>query len=139
MRRGSHILTWLVLLTLVGGHWGVLQVIGWTGMLWSYSRELGFTVGVVMTFNGDNECHICRVVDQGVLGDEQNPNTKQTGEQHDVAFTVTVKTMKVDAVIAPLWTGCVGAPMLGVVESWYQFHDDGVLWPPGRRPPRSAA
>ena len=46
-------------LYLVGGHWGMLQVVAWAGMLRSYTQQRGLVQGVKETFDGDHPCAMC--------------------------------------------------------------------------------
>lgn len=46
-------------LHLVGGHWAMLQVVAWAGMLRSYTQEKGLIEGVRETFDGEHPCPMC--------------------------------------------------------------------------------
>jgi len=49
----------LALLQISGGHWAVLQVTAWVGMLVKYSEAEGMEVGVGKTFDGKHPCELC--------------------------------------------------------------------------------
>lgn len=46
-------------LHLVGGHWGMLQVVAWAGMLRTYTQEKGIVQGMKETFDGEHPCPMC--------------------------------------------------------------------------------
>lgn len=50
---------------LVGGHWGLLQVVAWAQMLKAYSEEKGFGQAVVETFDGEHPCPLCLKIQEG--------------------------------------------------------------------------
>ncbi len=49
----------------LGLHWFVLQTIAWGSMLVTYSQTASLSEAVEMTFNGENPCAICKVVQKG--------------------------------------------------------------------------
>lgn len=60
--------TWLVVLALVvttGGHWVVLQMCAWTGMLVRFSQEGSVSEAIWKTFDGKHPCRLCKLVRQG--------------------------------------------------------------------------
>lgn len=60
--------TWLVVLALVvttGGHWVVLQMCAWTGMLVRFSQEGPVSEAISKTFDGKHPCRLCKLVRQG--------------------------------------------------------------------------
>jgi hypothetical protein len=65
-------------LHLVGGHWGVLQVVAWARMLEEYTGERGLIVGVKETFDGEHACEMCKkiAVEEGKEKQQQFPSTK---------------------------------------------------------------
>jgi hypothetical protein len=70
-------------LHLVGGHWGVLQVVAWAKMLEDYTEERGLIVGVKETFDGDHACSMCKKIAEGEKEEQQKrlPLTK-TGHEN---------------------------------------------------------
>ena len=99
MPRPTRILTWLMLAVLVGGHWGMLQVVAWTGMLIDYSQDNPFTTAVEMTFDGDHPCAICKQVDECLATDLGDAERKAPGKVQ--------KTMKSDAVVGRMMMSSV--------------------------------
>lgn len=60
--------TWLVVLALVlttGGHWAVLQLSAWAGMLVRYSQQGPVGEAISKTFDGQHPCRLCQLVRQG--------------------------------------------------------------------------
>ena len=48
---------------MAGGHWGALQTVAWTGMLWSYTQKDGSLLsGVKKTFDGEHPCPMCKSI-----------------------------------------------------------------------------
>jgi hypothetical protein len=55
----------------LGLHWTFLQTIAWSGMLFNYSQDVGFSRAVSMTFDGDHPCSLCKVVEAGKAQEQQ--------------------------------------------------------------------
>lgn len=127
--RPTRILTWLMLLLLVGGHWGMLQVVAWTGMLIDYSRDNSFVEAVEMTFGGEYRCEICKRVDAGIAAEFGSDERKAPGKVH--------KTMKLDAVVMAVVVA-LPAPTVTTMPGT-RTHDvpTGIDLEPPRRPPRA--
>jgi len=127
MPRPTRILTWLMLLMLIGGHWGVLQVVAWTGMLIDYSRDNPFVDAVEMTFDGEHPCAICKQVDHGLAAD--------LGAERQAPGKL-IKSMKLDAVVAMvvLMTPTPDAELLPPTRR--PAVAAGIVMEPPRRPPR---
>lgn len=49
---------------LLGGPYGVLQLVAWTGMLASYSASDGLVGGISKTFDGEHPCSLCVAIDE---------------------------------------------------------------------------
>ena len=59
---------------LIGGQWGVLQVVAWSKMLRSYTQEKGLVEGVKDTFDGDHPCPLCHHIEKAQQEEQkQNP------------------------------------------------------------------
>ncbi|MEO7678254.1 MAG: hypothetical protein ABIV39_15965 [Verrucomicrobiota bacterium] len=59
---------WLLICALVGsigGQWAVLQVVAWTGMTLSYSKQESFSAALSKTFDGKHPCKLCKMVRAG--------------------------------------------------------------------------
>jgi hypothetical protein len=128
MPRSTHLLTWLMLVMLVGGHWGMLQVVAWTGMLIDYSRDATFAEAWDKTFDGEHPCRICKTVDLCLADDLTDDERKAPGK--------VIKTVKLDAVVAtvvlttPTPTAMMPLPMCEPAMVV------GIRGEPLRRPPR---
>lgn len=78
-----------MLVLLIGGHWGMLQVVAWTNMLITYSRDNSFAEAVEMTFGGEYRCAICKQIDDGIAADPGSTDRTLCGK----------KSVKLDAVV----------------------------------------
>lgn len=61
-RLTQLLLLWAGCLHLCGGPLGVLQVVAWSKMLFSYSQQDGLLIGVKKTFDGEHPCPLCRQI-----------------------------------------------------------------------------
>ncbi|MGA7125992.1 MAG: hypothetical protein WBZ19_06785 [Chthoniobacterales bacterium] len=55
----------LAFLQLLGGHWAILQVGAWAGMVVSYSEQGGLIAGLSQTFDGVHQCPVCKAIQDG--------------------------------------------------------------------------
>lgn len=62
----------LTALHLVGGHWGILQMVAWTQMLNDYSKDKGILVAVKETFDGEHPCAMCLKIKEGRKQENEN-------------------------------------------------------------------
>lgn len=59
---------------LLGGSFGVLQIVAWAGMLADYSSTDGIVEGITMTFDGEHPCSLClAIVDAKSKEQQKNP------------------------------------------------------------------
>jgi len=59
-RALSRVVAGAALFFIVGGHWGVMQTVAWSKMLWEYSERAGSLVaGAKKTFDGEHPCRMC--------------------------------------------------------------------------------
>lgn len=47
---------------LLGGSFGVLQIVAWAGMLVQYSSSEGVSEGISKTFDGEHPCSLCLAI-----------------------------------------------------------------------------
>lgn len=123
----AHLVNWLLLVLLIGGHWGMLQVVAWTGMLIDYSRDNTFVEAIGMTFSGEYRCSICQQVDDGIaadLGDDRKAPGK------------VAKTVKLDAVVLAVVVTIPAPIVQSLPATRSDAVADGITWEPLRRPPR---
>ncbi len=90
VRHIAHLLLCIACLQLAGGHWVVLQVAAWTGMVVEYSAREGVVAGLGKTFDGQHPCSLCKVVSSGQLGDRDD--SKQ-------APKVVAKPVKLESIL----------------------------------------
>jgi hypothetical protein len=61
----------VAMLSLLGGHWAILQAVAWSQMLRDYSRDASLGVAVEKTFSGDYPCALCKRVAEGQRRESQ--------------------------------------------------------------------
>jgi len=64
-RRFGQLLLVGTLILAVGGHWIVLQSVGWTSMVISYSQHASLREALQKTFDGRHPCTLCKLVMKG--------------------------------------------------------------------------
>jgi hypothetical protein len=94
-----RLLTWLMLVFLVGGHWGMLQVVAWTGMVITYSRDASFGEAVRMTFDGEHPCQLCHEVRAGLAGGGDQAPAGKIPDKSPLKIAKSLKTFGLPAVI----------------------------------------
>jgi hypothetical protein len=64
----------VALFFIVGGHWGVMQTVAWSKMLWDYSQRAGSLVaGAKKTFDGEHPCRMCDSIKEAKGKEEKSP------------------------------------------------------------------
>lgn len=64
----------VALFFIAGGHWGALQTVAWTKMLWDYSQRDGSLVdGAKKTFDGEHPCRMCDSIREARGQGEKSP------------------------------------------------------------------
>ena len=67
---------------IAGGHWGALQAVAWTKMLWEYSQRDGSLVaGAKKTFNGEHPCRMCDSIKEAKGQQEKSPAQVATAKK----------------------------------------------------------
>jgi hypothetical protein len=69
--RIGFLLCSLAFLQLLGGHWAILQMGAWAGMVVSYSQQGGVITGLAQTFDGGHPCPICKAIQDGKKGEQK--------------------------------------------------------------------
>ena len=69
--RIGFLLCSLAFLQLLGGHWAILQMGAWAGMVVSYSQQCGVISGISQTFDGEHPCPICKAIEDGKKGEQK--------------------------------------------------------------------
>ena len=129
MPRPTRILTWLMLVMLIGGHWGMLQVVAWTGMLIDYSQDATFTEAWDKTFDGNHPCSICKTVDRGIAAD--------LGDDERTAPGKLFKTVKLDAVVSAVVLITPTPMSTWLLPTRQPLMVEGIMGEPLRRPPQT--
>lgn len=128
MPRPTRILTWLMLAMLVGGHWGMLQVVAWTGMLISYSQSATFAEAWDKTFDGNHPCSLCKTVDRALAAD--------LGDDERKAPRKLIKTVKLDAVVSAVVLMTPTPALALLLPTREPALMAGIMGEPLRRPPQ---
>jgi len=77
VKRLSRTILALAVALSIGLHWVVLQSVAWVGMFVDYSADCSITEALDRTFDPDNKCDLCRVVEKGALsGDDSKADFK---------------------------------------------------------------
>ncbi len=92
MTTGRTVLSCLLCLLLIGGHWGFLQVIAWTGMVIDYSHHMSVPTAVVKALDGNDPCALCKTISAATANDQRDSA---------IPFQSLIKIAKADAVLAP--------------------------------------
>jgi hypothetical protein len=79
-RQFALVLTLTAWLFATGGHWDLVQALGWGRMIVTYSQAMPLLRAVEKTFAGDTLCGVCQVVQTGKQqqdsADAKSPGTK---------------------------------------------------------------
>ena len=66
----------VALFLLAGGHWGAMQPLAWSGMLWNYTQADGSLLsGVKKTFDGEHPCTMCDSIKTAKEKEQSKPVT----------------------------------------------------------------
>ena len=61
---------------LMNGHFGVLQTMAWSKMLWDYTRaNESLLLGAKQTFDGDHPCQMCDSIQEAKKQEKKSPET----------------------------------------------------------------
>ena len=61
----------LALFLFAGGHWAILQIGAWMGMIVAYSRDGDVSTAISNTFDGKHPCALCCAVQDGRKQEEK--------------------------------------------------------------------
>ena len=70
---------WVVvvaLVTLIGGHWAILQSAAWAGMIFNYSHRSTVSEAIDKTFSGKFPCKLCKIVRAGKAAEKKQEMVK---------------------------------------------------------------
>lgn len=74
LRRIGLPLSALALFCMLGGHFAAVQVVAWSTMLWTYSKEeKSLAAGAEKTFSGKAPCPMCQAVKAGREKEQKAP------------------------------------------------------------------
>ena len=66
----------VALFIVAGGHWGVMQTLAWSGMLWNYTQaDDSLLSGVKKTFDGEHPCTMCESIKTAKEKEQSKPVT----------------------------------------------------------------
>jgi len=69
--------------SVIGGHWGVLQTVAWTGMMIENVQVSPLTVAIRETFSGEKPCHLCHIVQEGREQEQHLPTALAADKKSD--------------------------------------------------------
>jgi hypothetical protein len=136
MCRRRVLLTWLMLIFLVGGHWGMLQVMAWTGMVISYSRDASFAEALSMTFDGEHPCAFCHEIRDGLASDIGVDTDAERKAPSQTPIKI-MKSIKADGLTNVVELTLPVAAVVAVMSAAAPAKEMAVSVDPQRRPPRN--
>ena len=118
------ILSITAVFSMLGGHWAVLQGFAWTTMAIEYSQQHGLEAGLGKTFNGQNPCSLCELV--------------QDGRQQEKERTPAILTERKVDLMTPLKTGADFVRHHPSAMDYPAYCGRGMVWHvgPDTPPPR---
>jgi len=76
----------VAMLSILGGHWAILQAVAWSQMLRDYSRDASLGVAVEKTFSGKYPCSLCkRVAEERQREEQKTPLVKLEKKSVEIA------------------------------------------------------
>ncbi len=129
MRLAPRILTSLLLCLVLGLHWSVLQVAGWTTMFLERVQTESWEAALAKTLDGQHPCKVCHWVKEGRAEEQRRQGASPT---------LPAPTPKLE-----LWAGPGWEVPDREVEGWESAFPPTVnpgarSESPGLRPPRRA-
>lgn len=105
MKRCIHTVVCLVTaLHLVGGHWGMLQLVAWAKMLNEFSSDRSVLVAVKDTLDGEHACTMCKKI-AAEKGKEQQQTPLPAGGKDQLMKWFSLSPSSV--LPEPLWRHAV--------------------------------
>jgi len=72
----GQIIAAIAMFFIIGGHWGLLQTVAWTQMIWTYTTQDGSVLaGAKKTFDGEHPCHMCESIKHAKKQEKKSPET----------------------------------------------------------------
>ena len=69
----------MALLQILGGHWVILQSVGWVGMVVSYAnQDSTLDEAIKKTFDGQHPCGVCKLVKSGRASEKKQEVSNET-------------------------------------------------------------
>ena len=65
LQRAQKLIVVSLLVTLIGGHWAILQGVAWAQMFVRYSHDATWERALTSTFGGKRPCRLCKLVREG--------------------------------------------------------------------------
>ncbi|MFM8829876.1 MAG: hypothetical protein ACKOHM_02545 [Spartobacteria bacterium] len=70
----GQIIAAIAMFFIIGGHWGLLQTVAWTQMIWTYTTQDGSVLaGAKKTFDGEHPCHMCESIKHAKKQEKKSP------------------------------------------------------------------
>jgi hypothetical protein len=77
-------LIYMAMFSIAGGYWAALQVVAWTQMVHTYSRNAGVVDALIKTFDGKHPCTLCGKVKEGREKQKSAPASVKVSKKTDV-------------------------------------------------------
>ena len=92
LRCFGRLLLITALVSVIGGHWAILQSVAWANMLVVNLRTDSFTEAVSKTFDGEHPCRMCQAI-------SQERQTEKKEDLLDLKLRKLEFTQKVETVV----------------------------------------
>lgn len=117
MKRSFQICACLVTaLYLLGGHWGMLQMVAWSQMLRDYSRTEDVFTALKFTFDGEHPCEMCLKIELGRQQEQKDQSSKPICQLEKNSFLFAINSHSELPVICwiphPSFSGFITAPQI---------------------------
>lgn len=105
LRRFAHVLMFLAMFCIAGGHWALFQTVAWVEMTRTYSVEQGsLLAGLEKTFSGKAPCSKCHRIQEQRQKEEKLPSLVKVEKKIESLVAVRINW------IAPQWSASFAYP-----------------------------
>ncbi|WP_038167580.1 hypothetical protein [Verrucomicrobium sp. BvORR106] len=126
----QSLLCLIAALHLVGGHWGVMQMVAWAQMLRDYSQDRSLVEAVLNTLDGEHPCPMCLKIKAGRVQEEkQRPTSLPKADQPGSWLMASAVALDLPE---PPWICGEVSMGFSAPRSFFAQHIDGPATPPPR-------
>lgn len=86
----------------LGLHWAALQLVAWTGMIVTYSRDASVAEAVSKTFDGEHPCKLCLAIKEG-RAQEKKQEQQQTKPSSKLDLGLVWQPFRFDFSLPRAW------------------------------------